>query len=219
MLSFIQNLLTIDTLFLAIIILISISLHEYAHAWMADRLGDPTPREQWRLTPSPFAHIDPLGFILIFIIGFGRWRPVLYNPYYLKDPLRDELKIALAWPAMNIILAIIGILVMIIYTLVTWATQDLVILFRMQFNFLNIALAVFNLIPLPPLDGYRIIQMFAPNTVRRLAQYGQYILIGFVVLFIFGPGAGVLHRYIIGVSQFIFGVLYTILSYPFELFF
>jgi Zn-dependent protease len=94
--DFLNNLFTIDTLLIAIIFVISITLHEYAHAWMANRLGDPTPAQQGRLTPDPRAHIDPLGFILIFLIGFGWGRPVIYNPYYLKDPLRDELKIALA---------------------------------------------------------------------------------------------------------------------------
>ena len=91
-----QNLFTLDTLFLAIIFIVSISLHEYAHAWMANRLGDPTPRNQGRLTPNPMVHIDWIGFILIFLIGFGWGRAVQYNPHYLKNPLWDELKIALA---------------------------------------------------------------------------------------------------------------------------
>jgi len=94
--GFLENLFTLDTLFSAIIFVISISLHEYAHAWMANRLGDPTPRLQGRLTPDPRVHIDPIGFLLIFLIGFGWGRAVQYNPNYLKNPLQDELKIALA---------------------------------------------------------------------------------------------------------------------------
>ena len=217
MTNFVQWLLSIDTLFLAIIIAVSISLHEFAHAWMADRLGDPTPASQWRVTLNPLAHIDPIGFILIFIIGFWWGRPVLYNPNYLQDPIKDEAKIAFAWPIMNIILAMIGILVLIIYGMITWPGQDLVIAFFLQWSYLNIALAVFNMIPLPPLDGYRLIQLFAPQTMRRMAQYGQYILIWFVLIFIFGPGSGVLFSFISGVTQAIFQFLFVIISYPFGL--
>ena len=216
MLDFLQNLLSIQTLFTAIIFVISISLHEYAHAWMADRLGDPTPRNQGRLTPSPLSHIDPLGFILIFIIGFGWGRPVQYNPYYLKNPLWDELKIALAGPASNIILSIIAIIILIVYSLFIGTAQDLVTTFWMQFAFLNIALAVFNMIPLPPLDGYRIIKVFAPEFTAKLEQYSNYILIAFLLIFLRGPGSGLLQSYIVGVSSFIFHILYTIIAFPLQ---
>lgn len=83
-------------IFLALIFVISISLHEYAHAWMSNRLGDPTPRLQGRLTPNPLVHIDPIGFLLIFLIGFGWGRAVIVNPAYYKNTLRDELLVALA---------------------------------------------------------------------------------------------------------------------------
>lgn len=218
MADFIQWLWSIDTLFLAIIILVSITLHEFAHAWMADRLGDPTPSSQWRVTINPLAHLDFLGFILIFIIWFGWGRPVLYNPAYLKDPIKDEAKIAFAWPIMNILLAILGILIMLVYGILVDPWQSLVSVFFMQFIYLNIALAVFNMIPLPPLDGYRLIQLFAPNTMRQVAQYGQYILIGFVLIFVFGPGSGVLFSFIHSVSQAIFQFLFMIVSAPFGLF-
>lgn len=209
-----EHLFTIGTLFSAIIFIISISLHEYAHAWMANRLGDPTPHLQGRLTPNPIAHIDPVGFILIFLIWFGWGRAVQYNPNYLKHPLQDELKIALAWPAMNIILSIIAIIVFMTYQYFTGKSDDLASTFWMQFAFMNIALAVFNMIPMPPLDGYRLVKVFAPNFVSSIERYGQYILIGFVLIFIRGPGSGLLHSYIVGVSNWIFNLLYTILSLP-----
>lgn len=216
--NFLTNLLTLDTLFSAIIFVISISLHEYAHAWMANRLWDPTPRLQGRLTPNPKAHIDPIGFLLIFLIGFGWGRAVQYNPNYLKDPLQDELKIALAWPAMNIILSIGAIILLIVYRLITWASQDLASTFWMQFAFMNIALAVFNMIPMPPLDGYRLVKVFAPRFVRSIEQYGQYIIRWFVLLFIRGPWSGLLHSYIVGISSWIFSILYMIFSLPFQIF-
>ena len=216
--NFLTNLLTLDTLFSAIIFVISISLHEYAHAWMANKLGDPTPRLQGRLTPNPKAHIDPLWFILIFLIGFGWGRAVQYNPNYLKNPLQDELKIALAWPAMNIILSMGAIIILIVYRLTTGASQDLASTFWMQFAFMNIALAVFNMIPMPPLDGYRLVKVFAPKLVASIEIYGQYIIRWFVLLFIRGPGSGLLHSYIVGVSSWIFGILYMIFSLPFQIF-
>lgn len=215
---FLENLFTLDTLFSAIIFVISISLHEYAHAWMANRLWDPTPRLQGRLTPDPRVHIDPIGFLLIFLIGFGWGRPVQYNPHYLKNPLRDELKIALAWPAMNIILSIGAIILLIIYRLITGETQDLASTFWIQFAFMNIALAVFNMIPMPPLDGYRLVKVFAPRFVTSVEQYGQYIIRWFVLIFIRGPWSGLLHSYIVGVSSWIFSVLYMIFSLPVQLF-
>ena len=216
--GFFENLFTLSTLFSAIIFVISISLHEYAHAWMANRLWDPTPRLQGRLTPDPRVHIDPIGFLLIFLIGFGRGRAVQYNPNYLKNPLRDELKIALAWPAMNILLSSGAIILLIIYRLITGDTQDLANTFWMQFAFMNIALAVFNMIPMPPLDGYRLVKVFAPRFVSSIEQYGQYIIRWFVLIFIRGPWSGLLHSYIVGVSSWIFSVLYMIFSVPVQLF-
>ena len=212
-----QNLFTLDTLFLAIIFIVSISLHEYAHAWMANRLGDPTPRNQGRLTPNPMVHIDWIGFILIFLIGFGWGRAVQYNPHYLKNPLWDELKIALAWPAMNILLSIGAILIIIVYQLIVGPGQDIVTAFWMQFAFLNIALAVFNMIPMPPLDGYRVIKVFAPKLMGQVEQYGQYLIIVFALLFVRWPGSGLLQSYISGVSSFIFGLLFGLISLPFSL--
>lgn len=81
---------------LAVILLVSIGLHEYAHAWVSYRLGDPTPKLQNRLTPNPLHHVDPIGFLLIFLIGFGRGKSVQVNPYYYKKPLQGELLVALA---------------------------------------------------------------------------------------------------------------------------
>ena len=90
---------------LALTFLISISLHEYAHARASTQFGDPTPKMQGRLTPNPLVHIDLLGFLMIFLIHFGRGRPVIVNPAYYKHPLRDELLVALAGPATNLLLA------------------------------------------------------------------------------------------------------------------
>ncbi len=153
--------------FLVIILLISIWLHEYAHAWTSYKLWDPTPVLQWRLTPNPFKHIDIIWFISVFLIGFWWWKPVQINPIYYKNPVRDETISAFAWPAMNLVLAFFWMLIMMTYGRIVWMwVQDLllggdfVILFWQMFIQINIVLAVFNMFPMPPLDGYRLIKIF-----------------------------------------------------------
>lgn len=213
----------IHILITAIILIISITVHEFAHARASDKLGDPTPRIQKRLTLNPLAHIDPMWLILVFLVGFGRGRAVQINPHYYKHPLRDELLVALAGPLSNIILTIIGMIILLIYEYLFLGINstllgqgDMASQFRIQFCFMNIALAVFNMIPMPPLDGYRIIKIFFPDTISRIEPYGQYILLWFALLFIRGPGAGLLSHYIQSVSSGIFNVFYALLSFFFR---
>ena len=156
-------------LFTAITFIISISIHEYAHAWMSNKLWDPTPRIQWRLTINPISHIDPLWFILIFLVWFGRWKPVEINPNYYRNPLRGELYVALAWPLSNIVLVCISCIILIIYSKIGWNSQDIIV-FRTVFGILNTAMAVFNMLPFPQLDGFRLIKIIAPHFAGRL-QY------------------------------------------------
>ncbi len=205
---------------LSIILAVSIGLHEYAHAWTSFRLGDPTPKLQWRLTPNPLAHLDPIGFLLIFIIGFGWGKPVQINPTYYKNPKQGELLVALAGPATNILLTIIWILVLLIYSrIVGYAltdifaqSHDMVTQFWMTFGYINVALAVFNMLPIPPLDGFRLVKMFAPSVARLFEQYAQYIAIIFLVLILL-PGTGLIGHFISSVSSTIFTVIYTLLSH------
>jgi Zn-dependent protease len=101
--------------FLLIILLVSVWLHEYAHAWTSYKLWDPTPVLQWRLTPNPLKHIDIIWLVSVFLIWFWWGKPVQINPTYYKNPVRDETLTALAWPAMNLVLAFLGMLIMMIY--------------------------------------------------------------------------------------------------------
>lgn len=177
---------------LAIILAVSIWMHEYAHAYVSYRLGDPTPKLQWRLTPNPLKHIDPIGFLMIFLIHFGRGKPVQVNPLYYKNPRKGELMVALAGPATNIVLAIIWILIMLIYVKIMGGTPNDIFLntvdpmigFWMSFSLLNITLAIFNLIPVAPLDGYRLIKIWRYQWAAFMEKYANFWLI-FVVLLLF----------------------------------
>lgn len=198
---------------LAITFVISISLHEYAHARTSDKLGDPTPKLQGRLTPNPLKHIDPIGFLLIFIIHFGRGRPVLINPAYYKHPLRDELLVALAGPFTNLLLATAGIIITQIYInlgniAIVSFQSDPIISFRQLFSRLNVALAIFNLLPFPPLDGYRIITFTIPSAAYRIKRHIHIISRIFIALILIpSPISTGISWLISTVSQFIFGLI------------
>ncbi len=155
---------------------------------------------------------------MIFLIGFGRGRPVQINPRYYKNPLRDELFVALAGPATNIVLAILAILVLQIYGLSAGLSQaeiltsrSLVTSARTTFAFLNIALAVFNMIPLPPLDGYRLIKIRAPDLAYRAERNIMTISIVLLVILL-GPGRNFIGSFIGGTAQTIFNFLFSTLS-------
>lgn len=198
---------------LAIILAVSIGMHEYAHAYVSYRLGDPTPKLQWRLTPNPLKHIDPIGFLMVFLAHFGRWKPVQINPLYYKNPRKWELMVALAGPATNLILAIVWILVMLIYVKIMGGTPndifmnnvDLMVSFRIRFSYLNIALAVFNLIPIAPLDGYRLIKIRWhewAEFMERNARFGVIFVIALVYL-----GSSIFSNVSIAIFNFLFTII------------
>ena len=206
-------------IFLWIIIVISLSLHEYAHAWMADRLGDPTPKMQGRLTPNPLAHIDPIGFIMIFLIWFGWWKPVITDPRYFRDPVKWDFLVAMAWPITNLILALFGGIFMMLYGRVIWLESayavlqwsDLVLQFWMMFTTINVALAVFNLLPLYPLDGYRLIKVVSPSAWHRMERNGR--IIQFIVLIaILWPWSRIIGNIVSTVAHKILSFLFIFLS-------
>lgn len=166
-------------------LIISISVHEFAHGWAADKLGDPTPRMQGRLTLDPRAHLDPIGTLAILLTWFGWGRPVIFDPYNLKDPRRDAALIGLAGPVSNFILAILLAIILRLfpYSLIISSVLSLVIR-------LNVILGIFNLVPIHPLDGGKILIGFLPKDLAYewnaiLSQYGMIIL-----LFLIFPFAG-----------------------------
>lgn len=165
-------------------LLIGISVHEFSHAWMANRLGDPTPRMMKRLSLNPLRHLDPFGTIFLLLVGFGWGRPVPYNPEYLRHGKKDEVKIALAGPISNFILAIIFALP---YRLSLYLNLDLsanpFFIITAVITEINIILAVFNLLPIPPLDGSKIIFLFISEDLRlQFERIGPLILMGMIFI-------------------------------------
>lgn len=169
-------------------IILAITVHEFSHAWMADRLGDDTPSSQGRVTLNPLAHLDPLGSLLFLISGFGWGKPVIYDPRNLNGRA-DELKVALAGPASNLVLALTFKLILVAQV-ATGATVIAPIFLSILIT-INLYLAAFNMLPIPPLDGSSIVAYFWPEYRSLLGgQVGFIILIALVFLRL--PGGSLL---------------------------
>lgn len=168
------------TLFIGLVI--SITIHEFAHAWTADCLGDPTPRSQGRVTLNPLSHLDPIGTIMLLVTRFGWGKPVEFDPYNLKEPVRDTALIALAGPLSNIILAmLLAILIRFNFIPIDWLVVGTV-----QVIFINVVLAIFNLIPVYPLDGSKILLAVLPRDTALeyddfMHRYGMFVLLAMIL--------------------------------------
>ena len=171
-------------------ILLALSFHEYAHAWMSNRKGDPTAKMLGRLTMNPLAHLDPMGTLMIVIVHFGWAKPVPVNPMNLKDPKKDMLWIALAGPASNVIMAAgLGMVIRLMSGMGLRVDGSFLGLFLYMLYFavmINLVLAIFNMLPIPPLDGSKILFGVLltkyEESYLRFEQYGPMILIGRVIM-------------------------------------
>lgn len=164
----------------ACIVLLAICVHETAHGFAAYKLGDPTAKYDGRLSLNPLKHIDPIGALCMFLFGFGWAKPVMINPNYFKKLKRDTALTALAGPVSNILLAFVGMLVWV--HLVPIADNTYFTLFCRLFIILNVSLAVFNLLPIPPLDGSKIfLTLLPPKLYYEIMQYERF---GFLVLIV-----------------------------------
>lgn len=171
-------------------LLMAITVHEYAHAWMADRLGDPTARLAGRLTLNPLAHLDPLGTLMLLLFRFGWGKPVPFDPYNLRNPRRDAALISFAGPAANLIFAVILAVIIRLSHLFLGSPAYVVELILTPILGLSVMLAIFNLLPVHPLDGGKILIGILPWDLADkwegiLEQYGMIILI-FLLFPIFG---------------------------------
>jgi Zn-dependent protease len=169
---------TNNILFLAITLITSLTVHEAAHAFTAYKLGDPTAKNQGRLTLNPLKHLDPWGTLFFILVQFGWGKPVPVNPVNFKNPKRDQALTALAGPTSNIIMAFIAALFLV------YAPQTSA--FFGMFMQINIILAVFNLIPIPPLDGSQILGILLNDNQyiryqQFISQYSAYLVIALFI--------------------------------------
>ena len=195
-----------------LLVIPALTLHEWAHAWMANKLGDPTARMLGRVSINPIRHIDPIGTVLVPIgllvvttmagtpLTFGWAKPVPFNPRYLKNPKRDTALVGIAGPMMNVLLALGSAFVLLVMrfaapnALFTFSSEQanlitgltpigIVIAF---FCYINLILCFFNLLPIPPFDGSRIVQKFLTGNLRhwytQLEQYGMFIIVGLIFI-------------------------------------
>ncbi len=162
-------------------LLVALSVHEYAHARVADRLGDPTPRYAGRLTLNPLAHVDPVGLLMLWVFRFGWAKPVRVNPAFFADPRRGMLLVGLAGPAANVLTALLTAVLFQVGVL--RATSWIGVVANWIFTY-NVILATFNVLPIPPLDGSRVLAGLIPRGhlrwLAQLEQYGWLILLGLI---------------------------------------
>ena len=164
-------------------LLIAMVIHEYAHAQVAVWLGDFTPRLMGRLTLNPKAHIDPIGMLMLFLVHFGWAKPVMINPRNFKNPKRDDILVSLAGPAANFITAFLALLALLIYNRMGGdMTAGVYLVFQMIIEY-NIGFGIFNLIPLPPLDGSHVLMQLLPRDMAyKLAGLERYSFLILIVL-------------------------------------
>lgn len=201
---------------MAFVVFCATPLHEFAHALIAVKLGDDTPRLRGRLTINPMAHIDKRGALMIFLFGFGYAKPVEVRMRHFKKPKRDMALVALAGPLSNILQSLILLFIYNALTSTGSANNNVMMVYMGLFFFyaavINVNLAVFNLIPIPPLDGSRLATALLPaKYYYKIMQYERYIMLGlFVLLF-----TGILSTPLSLLSGAVISLLNKIASIPF----
>lgn len=211
----ILNLLFTDPLFFLVwllAIIFGITIHEFSHAAAAVALGDNTPKDQKRLTLNPLAHLDMIGFLALLIAGFGWGKPVMFNPYNLKNQRWGPAIISLAGPGSNLAAVIVfGILMKLSVTSFGLGPENLMVTFFLALVYINIVLMVFNLIPIPPLDGSKVLFAFLSDKYTelkmRLERSGPMILLGLILVDrLLGVGIfSTLFSVVLGVVDKVFG--------------
>lgn len=202
-------------------ILIGLSLHEFGHAYTAYKLGDESQKYRGRLSIDPLKHLDPIGFLLLLVVGFGWAKPVQFDPRSFKNPRRDDSIVALAGPLMNLIVAvamglIFGALILLNRKGIIQNNQVFEIILTIISNAIaiNLSLMVFNLIPIPPLDGHYVFaNIFGAKVWNFYYKYADYLRFGLILCivlnftsYILGPIVTKLYGYILYFSLHLFGV-------------
>lgn len=189
------------------IALLSLSVHEAAHGWVSYKLGDPTPRAEGRITLNPLAHLDLMGTILMILTGFGWAKPVSVNPRYYKNVKTGMALTALAGPLSNFLLAFVSVFLSCVLSLIFIRTginagvAKFINGFLWQLAETNLSFMVFNLIPIPPLDGFKVAGIFLPNRIYyNVLRYERYSMILIMVLSLTGALGSVITN---GVALFL----------------
>ncbi|WP_394547715.1 site-2 protease family protein [Priestia aryabhattai] len=201
-----------DLPYVVMTLIVAFTLHEFAHAYVAYLFGDHTAKKQGRLTLSPLAHLDPFGTLLLIIAGFGWAKPVPVNRYFFKKPRLAGILVSIAGPFSNLLLAFIGLL---IYYLMNNAAVDNDALYRFFTLFIqiNLTLGVFNLLPFPPLDGYRVIEDLVPSSTRaKMTQYESWGIFVFLILVITPLDRIVIWPLLNGAATFVMNIFQQILA-------
>lgn len=213
--SFLQNII-----FMIPAILIGFTFHEYAHAKVADKLGDKTPRFQGRLNLNPINHLDPLGTLLILFCGIGWAKPVQVNPSAFKNYYKDDLKVSIAGPIANLIVAFVGTILYFAlriiagYGFLGGALLPVLIIITRYIITLNVTLFVFNILPLPGLDGFNILRDLSPKHFYKVSEsiYKYQLLIFIAIILIGGPIIRIPSQLILNllskIVAMIFGVIF-----------
>ncbi len=194
------DILSLQSVYIGISVIIALVLHELGHAFVSYKLGDPTPKREGRLTLNPLKHLDPLGTLCLFIGGFGWAKPVCIDYRYYKDKKFGVALVSLAGPLVNFVLVVLGLFLLNFNVLVE---------FLVIFISINAGLCVFNLIPIPPLDGSKILAGIIPrkyyDKYMMLERYGFYLLLIVIM-------TGVLNPIIIGMRSILIDLAFTISS-------
>lgn len=180
-----------DLIFIIPAVLIAITIHEYAHGLTAEFFGDPTPRVQGRLSLNPLVHINPLGLIVMFLLKFGWAKSIEFNPRYFRNTTKAVFFVSLAGPIANIIIGIISALVLGLLFKIEIKNEFILKIIQYTYHY-NTIFAIFNLLPIPPLDGSKVLFSFFPlslkssSLVRYFEQYGFFIIIFLISLGLVG---------------------------------
>lgn len=193
------------------ITLIALTGHEFAHGYVSKKLGDPTPEYQGRLTLNPLAHLDLVGTILMILTGFGWAKPVQVDPRYYKDPKKGMALTALAGPMANFIMAFAALLIYAVFFVISIKFNiaqnavNIIGAIAQIFAVRNLCFMVFNIIPIPPLDGAKVLGMFLPNgAYYKMLQYERYSMLLIMFLSLTGVFGGIIGT---GVNFFMTGIL------------
>jgi len=196
-------------------IIVAFTLHEYMHAYVSDKLGDPTPRMNGRLTLNPIVHIDWIGFLMVLLLGFGWARPVEINPRNYKNQRKGKVLVALAGPLSNLAIAFVAF-AFIYFSGNILSNNPVLLNYVYPFLWINIMLFAFNILPVPPLDGFTLLEIWIHpskyQTLFTIRRYGFMILIVLSIIGILGAYIGFAYTLITSIFNFMFSGIESLIG-------